>query len=359
MSEKSVKIQKVRDFINEKNLDGVIVSSWQNVLYLSGFTGYGDARLLVTAQKAFIITDSRYYVQAEEQSPEFELVKGNCASSAVMKTLLADHRIKSVGYENQAISYADYCGYYQEIGAELHKIEDLFYKLRLIKNEEEIAAIERACDLASTALEQILPEIKPGKTELEIAALLEYRMRVLGADKPSFDTIIASGVRGAMPHGTASTKRIESGDGVTIDFGAFHGGACSDMTRTFFVGEPSAKMREIYNIVLEAQQAVVSEFREGMTGREVDQIARNVIVKAGYGDQFGHGLGHGVGIDIHEAPSVAPRSDTVLTPGMVFSNEPGIYLPGIGGVRIEDLVTIRDGRLYTLTKSPAKQLTIL
>lgn len=356
---KEEKIRKVRAYMKENGIDGVIVSSWQNVLYLSGFTGYGDARLLVTATEAFLITDSRYYVQAAEQAPEFELVKERCDAPGAMKKLLAEHGVKSVGYENQAVSYADYCGYYRELGAELCEIGDLFCKMRLIKNEAEIAAIERACDLASEALVQILPEIRPGKTELEVAALLEYRMRVLGADKPSFDTIIASGARGAMPHGTATAKKIESGDGVTVDFGAFYGGVCSDMTRTFFVGEPGEKMREIYRVVLEAQQAVTADFREGMTGREVDAIARKVITEAGYGEFFGHGLGHGVGIDIHEAPTVSTRGEAVLLPGMVFSNEPGIYVPGVGGVRIEDLVMIRDGRLYTLTKSPAKELTVL
>ena len=355
----NMRVEKVREYIKEKGLDGVIVSSWQNVWYLSGFTGYGDAALLVTVESAFIITDSRYYVQAAEQSPDFELVKGNCASSKLMKDLMEKNSVKRVGYENLAVLYSDYCGYYKALDAVLCEIGDLFDRLRLIKSAEEISAVESSCDLASDALIRILPEIKPGKTEIEIAALLEYEMRVAGAEKPSFDTIIASGIRGSMPHGTAGKKIIEPGDGVTIDFGAFYGGFCSDMTRTFFVGEPSGEMRRIYNVVMEAQQKAIDEFRYGMTGKELDKIARDCITFAGYGEYFGHSLGHGVGINIHESPAVSPGSDTVLEPGMIFSIEPVVYVPNIGGVRIEDLVTIENGKLRVLTKRPGKQLTVL
>ena len=359
MNNKITKLEKVRCFLREKNADGIIVSSWQNVLYLSGFTGYNDAVLLVTHKNAYIITDSRYYVQAEEQAPDFELIKGNAMSPDVMKKLLEEQYVSSVLYENKAISYNDFFRYYEALGVKLKKADSLFSDMRLIKTPEEIDAVEKACDLASEALAKTLPMIKAGNTEIEVAAMLEYNMRVLGAEKTSFDTIVASGVRGSMPHGTASSKVLETGDGVTVDFGAFYGGVCSDMTRTFFVGEPSSKMREIYQVVLKAQTAAVSGFRLGMTGSDVDKIARDVIKDAGYGDYFGHGLGHGVGIDVHEAPNLSPKGSTVLEPGMIFSIEPGIYVPEVGGVRIEDLVTIKEGKLRVLTKSPSKALTVL
>ncbi len=353
------KLDKVRGYLSENKLGGIIVATWQNVLYLSGFTGYGDAVLLVTPQKSFIITDSRYYVQAEEEAPEFELVKGNCSSAEIMKKLLSENGIEAVAYENLGILYNEYCRYYTQLGVKLCEAGTFFDEMRLIKTDEEITAIEKACDLASEALLMTLPEIKVGKTEIEIAAKLEYNMRILGAEKPSFDTIIASGVRGSMPHGTASLKKIEQGDGVTIDYGAFLAGFCSDMTRTVFVGEPVAKMREIYNVVLEAQLCAIDGYKEGMTGADVDKLAREVIKKAGYGEYFGHGLGHGVGINVHEAPSLSPRGDKVLKPGMVFSIEPGIYIPGLGGVRIEDLATVENGKLRVITKAPAKDLIIL
>lgn len=359
MDNKIAKLEKVRSFLREKNAEGIIVSSWQNVLYLSGFTGYNDAVLLVTNKNAFIITDSRYYVQAEEQAPEFELVKGNAMSPDVMKKLLEEQYVSSVMYENKAISYNDYFRYYEALGVKLKKADNLFGDMRLIKTPEEIMAVEKACDLASEALVKALPEIKAGKTEIEIAAALEYNMRVAGAEKTSFETIVASGARGAMPHGTASKKVLEQGEGITIDFGAFFGGVCSDMTRTFFLGEPCPEMRKIYNVVLEAQTAAIEGYRPGMTGGDVDRIARDVIKDAGYGEYFGHGLGHGVGIDVHEVPNVSPKGSTVLEPGMIFSIEPGIYVPDLGGVRIEDLVTIENGSLRILTKSPAKELTML
>lgn len=359
MDNKIAKLEKVRCFLREKNADGIIVSSWQNVLYLSGFTGYNDAVLLVTHKNAYIITDSRYYVQAEEQAPDFELIKGNAMSPDVMKKLLEEQCVSSVLYENKAISYNDFFRYYEALGVKLKKADSLFSDMRLIKTPEEIDAVEKACDLASEALVKTLPMIKAGITEIEVAAMLEYNMRVLGAEKTSFDTIVASGVRGSMPHGTASSKVIETGDAVTVDFGAFYGGVCSDMTRTFFVGEPSAKMKEIYQVVLKAQTEAIAGFCMGMTGSDVDKISRDVIKDAGYGDFFGHGLGHGVGIDVHEAPNLSPKGNTVLEQGMIFSIEPGIYVPEVGGVRIEDLVTIRDGKLYVLTKSPVKELTIL
>ncbi len=358
MEERRV-VSTVRKFLEEKGYDGLIVSSWQNVYYCSSFTGYGDALLLITKTKKFIVTDSRYYVQAEKQSGDFELVKSPAWSLEKMTELVKQENVKKLGYEDLAVLHTMYVNYFEKLGAELFGVGDLFLKSRVIKTPEEIARVEAACDLASAALERTFKYIKAGVTEIGLAARLEYEMRTAGADKPSFDTIIASGVRGSMPHGTASDKVIEEGDGVTIDFGAFYGGMCSDMTRTVFVGEPSAEMRKIYEVVKEAQQTAIDGYKPGMKGKDLDKLARDVIAGYGYGEYFGHSLGHGVGIDVHEGVPVSPGSELVLEKGMIFSVEPGIYVPGLGGVRIEDLVTIGDnGKLRMVTKAPVKDLLI-
>jgi Xaa-Pro aminopeptidase len=359
MKNNTKKLAKVRKYMREHELDGIIVESWQNVYYLSGFTGYGDAVLLITAKAKYIFTDSRYYVQAEQQSGDFTLVKCYSRSLEEMKKVLKSENVEKIGFEDAAVGYAQYVNYYKKLRVKLEGLGQFFLEMRTIKTEEEIEDVVSICALASAALERTLPFIKAGMTEIEVAAKLEYEMRAAGADKPSFDTIVASGVRGSMPHGTASSKIIEKGDGVTIDFGAFGGGMCSDMTRTVFVGEPSAKMREIYEVVKEAQQTAIDGYKSGMTGGDLDALARRVIQEHGYGEYFGHSLGHGVGIDVHEGVSVSRNSKLVLKPGMIFSVEPGIYIPGLGGVRIEDLVTIRKGKLDMVTKSPSKELTIL
>ena len=359
MTEKQMKISKIREYMRENGLDGMIVDSWQNVLYLSGFTGYGDALLFITGNDKFIITDSRYYVQAEVQCGDFTLVKGNARDFNIMLDLVKSNGVKTLGFEQNAVGYAAFVNYYNKLGAELKSVSGLFDNMRLTKSPEEIAAIERSCDIATAALVETYKYIKPGETETRIAARLEYEMRVLGADKAAFDTVVASGIRGSMPHGTATDKIIEKGDGVTIDFGAFQSGMCSDMTRTVFAGEPSAEMRKIYYIVKEAQEAAINGFKPGMTGCDLDKIARDIIEGYGYGEYFGHGLGHGVGIDIHEGVNINRRGTLELVEGMVFSVEPGIYVPGLGGVRIEDLVTPENGRLRYVTKGPSTEMTVL
>ncbi len=359
MEEERRVVKAVRKFLDEKEYDAIIVSSWQNVYYCSSFTGYGDALLLITKDKKFIITDSRYYVQAGNQSGDYELVKSGAWNLKTMADLVMQEGIKKVGYEDLAVLHTMYVNYFEKLGVELFGVGNLFLDSRIIKTPEEIAKVEAACDLASAALERTFKYIKTGITEIELAARLEYEMRTAGADKPSFDTIIASGVRGSMPHGTASGKVIGKGDGITIDFGAFYNGMCSDMTRTVFAGEPSAEMRKIYEVVKEAQQTAIDGYKPGMKGKDLDKLARDVIAGYGYGEYFGHSLGHGVGIDVHEGVSVSPGSELVLEKGMIFSVEPGIYVPGLGGVRIEDLVTIGDnGKLRMITKAPVRDLLI-
>lgn len=350
---------RIKQYIDEKGIDAVAIDSWQNVLYTSGFTGYDDALLLVTKKNQYIFTDSRYTVQSKEQCKEFELVLSHKYAKDALISVLKKENVSKLGFEEKSISYNAYENFYQKLGAELYPCSDFFNNAREIKTPDEINKIEKACDIAASALVATLPYIKPGVSEKEVAARLEYEMRINGAEREAFPTIVASGIRGSMPHGVASEKLIEKGDAVTIDFGAFYKGYCSDCTRTFFVGEPDQKMRRIYEIVLKAQRAALSGYVDGMKACELDKIAREIIAAEGYAKEFAHSTGHGVGIDIHEGVNVSTRSEQKLVNGMVFSVEPGIYVEGIGGVRIEDLTTTENGRLRVLTKAPGTDLIIL
>lgn len=339
--------------------DAIIIDSWQNVLYVSGFTGYDDALLLVTEKSQYIFTDSRYTVQAKLQCPNFKLVLSRKYALERVKEILAEENIKKVAFEENGISYKAYENFYKKLDVELLPASKIFDNARETKTKDEIEKIETACDIAAKALEKTMEFIKPGVKETDVAARLEYEMRIRGAEREAFPTIVASGIRGSMPHGTATEKIIEKGDAVTIDFGAFYKGYCSDCTRTFFVGTTDPKMKNIYEIVLKAQRAALNGYEDGMEARELDKIARDIISEAGYGKEFGHATGHGVGIDVHEGVTVSTRSGQKLADGMVFSVEPGIYVEGLGGVRIEDLVTTQNGTLKVLTKSPGTDLIIL
>ncbi len=248
--------------------------------------------------------------------------------------------------------------YDKEVEAELVPISGVIEKLRLIKTEAEIKILKVAADIADAAFKHILDFIRPGKTELEVSNELEFFMRRAGATSSSFSTIVASGHRSALPHGVASDKVIEAGDIVTMDYGAYYNGYVSDITRTVAVGEPDAKLKEIYDIVLNAQLRGMDGFKPGMTGREADALTRDYITEKGYGEYFGHSTGHGIGLEVHEGPSLSMKSDIILEPGMVVTCEPGIYIPGLGGVRIEDDTHITKDGNEALTHS-TKELIIL
>ena len=230
--------------------------------------------------------------------------------------------------------------------------------MRKVKDEQEIAAIREAIKITDHAFNTIIEKIKPGTAEEDIAVELEFLLRKLGASGKSFDFIIASGWRSALPHGVATEKRIAKNEFIVLDFGAIYKRYCSDLTRTVFVGEPSAKHVEIYNIVLEAQLAAIDRLKPGMSGKEVDSIARDIIKKKGYGDYFGHGLGHSVGLEIHEEPRLSPREEKIIEPGMIITVEPGIYIPNWGGVRIEDIVLVTKNGVEVLTQAQ-KQFIII
>lgn len=345
------RLSRLRALMADRGLAALFVTGEHNRRYLSGFTG-SSGYLLITADKAFLLTDFRYMTQAPAQAKHFEVVEHQPKASATVKELLEQSAVKELGFEPHDLSYAAFKGYEAELaGIKLVPADSLVEELRMIKDEAELTVMREAAELADRTFEHVLTTLKPGVTELEVALEIEFYMRRHGASGVSFDTIVASGERSALPHGKASERVIGSGEFVTFDFGAYYKGYCSDITRTVVVGKPADKHRAIYDIVLEAQLNALEHIKPGMTGKEADALARDVIDRHGYGDYFGHSTGHGLGMEVHEAPRLSKLSDTVLRPGMTVTVEPGIYLPGFGGVRIEDDVVVTEHGVQRLTQS--------
>jgi len=324
------------DKIREQLLDneGVIISGFANIFYYSGFTSE-DASLVITKNRNILFTDSRYIVQAKNQATNFEIYDTANGTEDIWKSINVD----TLGFEEDIVTVAEFARY-QKLSKKLVPMSKKLLSPRMVKDAFETERIKRAEELSCEALSYTLEKIKVGMTEKEVASVLEYYMRKNGADKTSFETIVASGVRSSMPHGVASDKVIENGDFLTIDFGCVLDGYCSDMTRTFVVGSCSDMQKEIYDTVLKAQLSALKEIKIGKKCADIDKVARDVIEKAGYGKNFGHSLGHSVGIEIHENPNFSPRSIDVVKKGNVITVEPGIYIENFGGVRIEDVVAI-------------------
>jgi len=331
--------------------EAVFISSYPNIFYYSGFTS-SDARLVITKNKQILFTDSRYTIQARQQALDYEV----CDIGKI------EEKIKSINaeilcFEEEDISVLQFSKM-QKYRLKLKPFSKSIRLPREIKDKNEIKLISEAESLGDEAFLHILDFIKVGRSEKEIALELEFFMRKRGACALSFETICASGVRSAMPHGVASDKKIVNGDFVTLDFGCIIDGYCSDMTRTVVVGESSEKQREVYNIVLDAQKAALQILKEGVLCSDGDKAARDVIDAAGYGKEFGHSTGHSVGIEIHETPNLSAKSEDILKSGNVVTVEPGIYIDGFGGVRIEDLVQITPNGIVNLTKSEKDLLII-
>jgi len=318
-------------------VDAALITSPQNRFYLSGFTG-STATLVITSKKAWILTDSRYITQVKSECPLFELVEVKGKYTDFIKNLLGTKVV--IGFEGSDVTFDWYDSFTRALGDYTFKRLDLSH-LRDVKDAHEVAIMKEAGKIAIQALQNTLPQIKSGMTERQAELILVTEMKKLGATKESFDTIVASGVRGALPHGHASDKVIHEGEFITFDFGCIYQGYCSDITRTVVLGTPKdSQLVDIYEIVREAQQRAVDAIRPGLKGSDVDKVARDYIASKGYGAYFGHGTGHGLGILVHEYPSVSPAGDTVLAPGHVVTVEPGIYIEGLGGVRIEDDVLV-------------------
>ena len=357
------RLERLRASLAARNLDGLLVSQPESRYYLSGYNGHelpprdSAGYLVITAIDAVVLTDPRTTEQAEQEAPEFEVVTyaaGSLGPEALAKlaTKLNVHRF---AFESFHLPYFVYDRVRAELPDSTELVPDtsLLDDLRVIKDAEELAHLQEAIDVLDRCFAHVLERLEPGLTEREVARMVELYL-IEHADGPSFPSIVASGPNASVPHAVPSDRRIREGEGIKIDIGALAGGYCSDMTRTVCLGAPSdPRLGEIYAVVLEAQLRAERNLRPGMTGREGDALSRDVIAQAGYADAFLHSLGHGIGLEVHERPWLSvSRGEEVLQPGMVFSVEPGIYLPGWGGVRIEDLVLLEPTGARVLCRSP-------
>jgi Xaa-Pro aminopeptidase len=348
---------RLKPFFEDHALDGILFTDLRNIRYLCGFSG-SDGALLLTPDDAWFLCDSRYTTQASDEVADADVIEFSAKFEGIC-SLVCDSDIRRIGFEAGHTIVSDFRQMTERLaGVDLVGIGTSLDAIRSCKDEIEISLLADIAKLASLSLQSVLNGLKQGVRESDIALELEIEMRRRGADARSFDFIVASGERGAMPHGRATNKLVRSGDMVTIDFGAVMNGYHSDETVTVAVGRPDARSQEIHVIVKEAHDRAISAVRPGMSCRELDAVARNYIVQQGYGEYFGHGLGHGVGLDIHEKPVISPRSEAVIEEGMVFTIEPGIYIPGFGGVRIEDTVAVTSDGCMILTQAP-KELLLL
>lgn len=341
--------------LGELSLDVLYVSKPENVRYLSGFAEGKDGKVVLTRDGPTFITDGRYIVEASRQRfPHRILLR-----RSEMNKLLTEYFCGRVGFEAEVLSVADLEAMRKDIpGVEFVATHNVFDNLRRIKTPEEIEAIRKAAALTDAGFEHILPYLKPGVREMDVALELEFFLRRQGSEGAAFGITVASGERGAMPHGGASEKVIAAGELVTLDFGCVIGGYRSDMTRTVGVGKVSEELGRMYTAVLEAQVAALDAVAPGQGGKELDRIARDALTARGYGEYFTHSLGHGVGLFIHEGPSLGQTSEDVLEVGNVVTVEPGAYIPGLGGVRIEDLVLVTEAGHEVLSKSPKELLEL-
>ena len=350
--------QKVVNLLSDLELDVLILCQAENIRYLCGFSG-SDGVLLITPGRLVFLTDSRYTTQSNEEVSADCVIEYKTQTDGVTDQLLS-LGVTRIGFES-GLAFGAVKGFQTKGDPNwlwLH-LKDELHNLRLHKSADEIGLISKAADLNAAGLAQIEDMIRPGVRENEVSFALEFALRKLGAEEKAFDIIVASGLRGAMPHGLASDKVLEEGELVTIDFGCRLSGYHSDETVTLALGEVSDKLRALFDTVLEAHDRALAAVTPGVDLSVLDQIARDHIKACGYGDYFGHGLGHGVGLEVHEAPTVSPRSTAIAEEGMVFTIEPGIYVPGVGGVRIEDLVLVTGDGHQTLTKIPKTFRNIL
>jgi Xaa-Pro aminopeptidase len=347
------RLQKLRGKLAENEIDGVFITQAENRHYLSGFDGTAGY-LLITEKKAVLATDFRYTEQAAGEAPDFEILRiaGNIADW--FPGLVSDSGIKKLGFEAGDVTF----NFHRQLNDALKKkkiitkivpVNGLVESLRAIKDPGEIEFIRKSAAITDAAFERVEGSMKAGMTEKQVAWELEKSLRENGSQSLPFDIIVASGPRAALPHAKPSDRIIKDGEPVLIDMGARYAGYASDLSRTICIGSPDETFRKVYRTVLDAQTAAVSIIKAGITGHQADSISREIIEKAGYGEAFGHSLGHGVGMAAHELPRLGPGSKEILTEGMVFTVEPGVYLSGWGGIRIEDTVVMEQGKVRVLS----------
>jgi len=353
------RIKKFQQYLKKENLDGFIVSRMVNIRYLCGFTG-DTGLLVITSKRAHLLCDSRFITlaQKEVKGAKVHLTKG-IPLNELKEFTEFQRKNDKFGFESDFLT----CNQLKTLKENLPEvllipIVDAVEFLSIIKDKGEIDLIQEAVDISDIAFDRILGYLRPGLRELEVAAELEYQMKMLGSTKPAFETIVASGFRSAMPHGVASDKKIKKGEFVTFDFGAEYKGYVSDITRTVVMGKATSRQKKVYNLVSKAQLAGIKKVKSGVEGKAVDLAARKVIDRGGFKKNFGHGTGHGIGIYVHVKPNVGPKSTDTLKRGMVVTIEPGIYIPKWGGVRIEDDVLVTNTGGKVLNKAPKKLLEL-
>ena len=352
-------IARIQRALTQAHLDAILLTNENDRRFATGFPS-SDGTVIVTVHQAFFITDSRYIEAAHNKVQNAEIAQTDAAHPYVdlINAAMEKTHVQKLGFEDAYMTVADYRHYSEKLHCELVPATELLISLRQSKDAEEVERMIAAQRIAEGALDQILKEIKPGVTEKEIAARLQYLMLAGGAENMSFDPIVASGPNGSMPQAVPTDRKIQEGDFVTMDFGCIYQGYCSDMTRTVAVGHVTEEMEKVYHTVLQAQLAGIAAAKAGATGHDVDAAARKVIEDAGYGPYFGHCFGHSVGVEIHEAPNATPANNNPLPLGAAVSAEPGIYLPGRFGVRIEDVLVLQEGGCMDITLAK-KDLTIL
>lgn len=351
------RILKARGALERVGADVLLFTDLSNIRYLTGFTG-SEATLVLSPTEGWFLTDSRYTSQAGSEVQGARVVEFSNRLDSLVATLQESGAAKIAFEAGNTTVQA-----FRELEKRLPNLEFVpadseLTLLRAVKDADELVLLERVAEIASQSLLEILPQVKPGAVESELAWALEVAMRQRGAEGKSFDFIVASGERGALPHGRASEKRLAAGELVTFDYGALYQGYCSDETVTLCLGQPDSRQLEVYETVRVAQQLAIEAVRPGVNFRDVDAKARDYIASKGFGQYFGHGLGHGIGIDIHEPPTASPRSLQVIEEGMVFTVEPGIYIPGFGGVRIEDSVVVESDGCRRITQVPKQLITV-
>lgn len=353
------RVENVVRALEEESLDAIVLYNDKNRLYLTGFHSTAGA-VLITKDEAFFITDMRYIEAANDIITGYtvRMSTGTRRDRDIIAEIISQRGIKKVGFEEEQISFSEFNKLSEAFGAELVAAEGIISKLRASKDEEEVECIKRAQRITEEVFYEMLTFIEPGMTERQVAAEIVYRQLQGGADAMSFDPIVVSGVRSSMPHGVPTDNKIQRGDFVTMDFGCVKDGYCSDMTRTIAVGGATMEMRGVYNTVLQAQLDGIKAARAGVAGKQIDAAARNTIIEAGYGDYFGHGFGHSIGLEVHEGPNANTIEEREMPLGAVISAEPGIYIPGKFGVRIEDLLWLRENDAVNLTECP-KQLVVI
>ncbi len=350
------RLTQLRSKLSDQGIDALIINSRENQYYLSTFgpTEYLDATMLVSPDEAWISTDSRYYEDVKQRAKDFKLFEAGYDRAKVLGAFADLVKPKTVGFEADHLTVAtlkEWTKAARKAGFKLKPTSGLVEGLRMIKDAGELANIRRAVELTDAAFAHFCATVKPGMTEKEAAWIIEAYMREQGADKIAFDPIVAAGPNSALPHAIPGDRRLERGEPIIVDIGCRVNHYNSDLTRTVVLGQPDDQFKKIYNVVLKAQRSAEKKIRAGIKGKRADAFARNVIEKADHGDHFGHGLGHGVGLAVHEGPRASKLSKDLYQPNMTLTVEPGIYLPGWGGVRIEDLVVIQDDGVDILSQA--------